>query len=100
MSTAKINPATKQALNLGITLPCEDEDPDRMFPESGDVPAEQDAQQVCLGCDFRRECGQWALDTNQEWGVWGGLTENDRRAIRRRHFRQKARQRETLPVSA
>lgn len=74
---------------------CRGVDPELWFPvgNSG-VGASQaeDAKAVCFGCDVRLACGQWAMDTNQDHGVWGGLTEDDRRALKRRaaRLRQKA----------
>lgn len=42
---------------------------------------EQEAKAVCVGCPLITECLQWALD-HREWGVWGGTTRDERRAIR------------------
>jgi len=39
---------------------------------------------VCAECEASRECLDFALDTNQDSGIWGGLTEEERRVIRRR----------------
>lgn len=38
---------------------------------------------LCQNCPVLSTCGQWALDNRIEWGVWGGLTERDRRAVLR-----------------
>jgi len=47
--------------------------------------AEQNrAKQVCSGCPVRVECLAEALDNNIEWGVWGGMTERERRSLLRR----------------
>ncbi len=47
--------------------------------------AEQNkAKQVCAGCPVRTECLAEALDNQIEWGVWGGMTERERRALLRR----------------
>jgi WhiB family redox-sensing transcriptional regulator len=47
--------------------------------------AEQNrAKQVCGGCSVRAECLAEALDNRIEWGVWGGMTERERRALLRR----------------
>ncbi|NED73336.1 WhiB family transcriptional regulator [Streptomyces sp. SID9944] len=39
---------------------------------------------MCHGCPVRQRCGEWALDTREGWGVWGGMTEAQRTAILRR----------------
>jgi WhiB family redox-sensing transcriptional regulator len=47
--------------------------------------AEQNrAKQVCSGCPVRVQCLAEALDNNIEWGVWGGMTERERRSLLRR----------------
>ena len=47
--------------------------------------AEQNkAKQLCTGCPVRTECLAEALDNQIEWGVWGGMTERERRALLRR----------------
>ncbi|KHL15152.1 UNVERIFIED_CONTAM: hypothetical protein LK11_22990 [Mumia flava] len=60
-----------------------------MCKESADAlfvrGAEQNrAKQVCRGCPVRSECLAEALDNDIEWGVWGGMTERERRALLRR----------------
>ena len=51
------------------------------FPTIGQRPAE--AIEVCRGCLVRRECAEYALEHNQHWGVWGGLTERQRFDVKR-----------------
>ncbi|MEY9894421.1 WhiB family redox-sensing transcriptional regulator [Catenulispora sp. MAP12-49] len=41
---------------------------------------EERARQVCLGCPVREPCAAFALTTQQHYGVWGGMTERDRRS--------------------
>jgi WhiB family redox-sensing transcriptional regulator len=55
--------------------------PQVFFPPSGQRPVE--AQQLCGGCAVRLECLDYALQNNQHWGVWGGLTERQRFAVKR-----------------
>ncbi|MDQ3276250.1 MAG: WhiB family transcriptional regulator [Actinomycetota bacterium] len=55
--------------------------PDELFVRG----AEQNrAKQLCQTCPVRTECLAEALDNDMEWGVWGGLTERERRALLRR----------------
>ena len=54
-------------------------------PERNGRGAEQNkAKLVCSGCPVRTECLAEALDNQIEWGVWGGMTERERRALLRR----------------
>ena len=65
---------------------CRDTDPELFFPvgTTGQALVSQDhAKRVCLECTVQRECLDYALDTNQDSGIWGGLTEEERRSIRR-----------------
>lgn len=66
------------------TAPCKD-DPEAMF-RNLDHEIEY-AKSFCRRCPAITQCGDWALDTGQEWGVWGGLSEKERRALRRRAAR-------------
>jgi WhiB family redox-sensing transcriptional regulator len=66
---------------------CRDEDPELFFPIGTARPAlaqVEPARAVCSGCPVRDDCLQWALSTGQAAGVWGGLTPDERRALRRR----------------
>ncbi|TRV72570.1 WhiB family transcriptional regulator [Streptomyces sp. 130] len=49
----------------------------------------EEAQAVCRSCPVINECARWALD-NRESGIWGGMTEQDRAAYRRRRARRTA----------
>ena len=53
---------------------------DALFPEGKD---QKRARSVCGGCPVRSECLAEALDNRIEWGVWGGMTERERRALLR-----------------
>ena len=48
---------------------------------------EAEALAVCAGCSFMGECLDEALERNERWGIWGGLTERDRRLMRAAHVR-------------
>jgi WhiB family redox-sensing transcriptional regulator len=61
---------------------CKGVDTEVFFPTS---EAEADvAKEICASCPARKACLEWALASRQEDGVWGGLTENERRRLRRR----------------
>ncbi|MGQ0669928.1 MAG: WhiB family transcriptional regulator [Actinomycetota bacterium] len=65
---------------------CRDEDPELFFPigTTGLAAAQVEAAKaICMRCDVRAECLEWALVTAQDAGVWGGLSEDERRALRR-----------------
>lgn len=73
---------------------CRDEDPELFFPVGKSGPAVlqiKEAKAVCNQCPVLGGCRQWALDTGQDFGVWGGLSEDERRAARRRALRARAR---------
>ena len=64
-----------------LSARCREQQPDYLFVRG----AEQNkAKQLCQGCPVRNECLAEALDNQIEWGVWGGLTERERRALLRR----------------
>src|SRR3954454_5744361 len=56
-------------------------DPDLFFPERG--ASTREAKSVCRGCVVREECLEYALVTGEKFGIWGGLSERERRRIRR-----------------
>ncbi|MER7488022.1 WhiB family transcriptional regulator [Streptomyces sp. NPDC126497] len=66
---------------------CRTEDPDLFFPIGTTGPAlmqTEQAKAVCRRCPVREQCLRWALDTGQTIGVWGGTSETERRALKRR----------------
>ncbi|MBB5807100.1 WhiB family redox-sensing transcriptional regulator [Saccharothrix ecbatanensis] len=64
-----------------IKASCRDEEPDQLFVRGAE---QRKAKVVCLGCPVRTECLAEALDNRIEFGVWGGMTERERRALLRR----------------
>jgi WhiB family redox-sensing transcriptional regulator len=60
---------------------CRQASPDELFVRGAE---QHKAKVLCAGCPVRTECLAEALDNNIEWGVWGGLTERERRAILRK----------------
>jgi WhiB family redox-sensing transcriptional regulator len=73
---------------------CLDEDPELFFPIGNTGPAIlqiEEAKQVCRRCEVREQCLSWALEAGQDHGVWGGLSEDERRALKRRNARARIR---------
>ncbi len=63
---------------------CRHLDPDLFFPEGtlgGARLQIQEAKRVCGGCPVRGPCLRWALTTGQDAGIWGGMTEEERRRL-------------------
>ncbi|GAA2984343.1 WhiB family redox-sensing transcriptional regulator [Streptomyces sp. KhCrAH-43] len=80
--------------NWRMHAACRDADPDLFFPIGSTGPAlvqAEEAKAVCRRCPVQEECLRWALENNQDSGVWGGLGENERRALKRRSRRQSHR---------
>jgi WhiB family redox-sensing transcriptional regulator len=72
---------------------CKDEDPELFFPIGTTGPAAVQiaaAKSICAMCEVRMECLEWAMTTAQDSGVWGGLSEEERRALRRARRRGEA----------
>ena len=70
---------------------CKDEDPELFFPlgTTGTSTLQTAmAKSGCALCDVRPECLEWALATGQDSGVWGGLSEEERRALKRARRRR------------
>jgi WhiB family redox-sensing transcriptional regulator len=63
---------------------CAEVDPELFFPEKGDVYSPMKARLICNSCEVKVECLEYALDNNEKYGVWGGLTERSRQILRRK----------------
>ena len=61
---------------------CAQTDPEAFFPEKGGSTRE--AKKVCIGCDVRGECLEYALANDERFGIWGGLSEDERRKLKKR----------------
>ena len=59
---------------------CAETDPEAFFPEKGGSTRE--AKRVCTGCEVRAECLEFALANDERFGIWGGLSERERRRLR------------------
>jgi WhiB family transcriptional regulator, redox-sensing transcriptional regulator len=74
-------------LNWRDQAACLDEDPELFFPVGTTGPALEQtkrAKAVCAGCQVRDACLDWAVETGQHAAVWGGLSEDEHRAWRRK----------------
>jgi WhiB family redox-sensing transcriptional regulator len=70
---------TEFPLDLAL---CAQTDPDAFFPEKGQSTA--DAKRTCMACEVRDECLEYAITHGEQYGVWGGLSERERRPLRGR----------------
>ena len=80
---------------------CRNEDPELFFPIGNTGPALlqiEEAKAVCRRCPVLEPCLKWAIETGQDSGVWGGTSEDERRAIKRRAQRARARGLEPAPL--
>ena len=72
---------------------CLDEDPELFFPigNTGFALLQiQEAKAVCARCKIVETCLEWAMDSGQDFGVWGGMSEDERRSLKRRKARRRA----------
>jgi WhiB family redox-sensing transcriptional regulator len=60
---------------------CAETDPEAFFPEKGGSTRE--AKQVCRSCEVRAECLEYALANDERFGIWGGLSERERRRLKK-----------------
>ncbi len=71
---------------------CRDKDPELFFPVGNTGTAFQqitEAKSVCTACEVADSCLKCAINTNQDYGVWGGMSEDERRALKRRTMRSR-----------
>ena len=72
---------------------CRHADPELFFPVAPGGPALTQlarAKDICAGCPVRTQCLEFALETGQDFGVWGGASEEERRLIHRKGRRRRA----------
>jgi WhiB family transcriptional regulator, redox-sensing transcriptional regulator len=75
-------PAEGDALSWQADSLCAQTDPEAFFPEKGG--STRDAKKICGSCEVRTQCLQYALANDERFGIWGGLSERERRKLRRR----------------
>lgn len=61
---------------------CAQTDPEAFFPEKGG--STRDAKKICSSCEVRTQCLEYALENDERFGIWGGLSERERRKLRKR----------------
>ncbi|MDE2386384.1 MAG: WhiB family transcriptional regulator [Actinomycetales bacterium] len=61
---------------------CAQTDPEAFFPEKGG--STRDAKRICTGCDVKQQCLEYALANDERFGIWGGLSERERRKLKKR----------------
>jgi WhiB family redox-sensing transcriptional regulator len=61
---------------------CAQTDPEAFFPEKGG--STRDAKKICASCEVRAQCLEYALANDERFGIWGGLSERERRKLRKR----------------
>jgi len=61
---------------------CSQTDPEAFFPEKGGSTRE--AKRICSRCEVKGECLEYALGHDERFGIWGGLSERERRRLKRR----------------
>jgi len=60
---------------------CAQTDPEAFFPEKGG--STRDAKKICTTCEVKAQCLEYALQNDERFGIWGGLSERERRRLRR-----------------
>nr|WP_314223699.1 WhiB family transcriptional regulator [Streptomyces sp. DSM 40713] len=84
-------PASEAGVDWRHRAVCREEDPELFFPignTGGALLQIEEAKAVCRRCQVIEQCLQWALESGQE-GVWGGLSEDERRSMKRRAARSR-----------
>ena len=69
---------------------CLEQNPDLFFPERG--ASTKEAKAVCQGCEVRGDCLEYALANGEKFGIWGGLSDRERRRILRQRALARAAQ--------
>ncbi len=60
---------------------CAQTDPEAFFPEKGG--STRDAKRICTSCEVKARCLDYALENDERFGIWGGLSERERRKLRK-----------------
>ena len=74
-----------EAIAENGSTPCMESDPDLFFASTDEMARGwQDAVKLCKTCPVRAKCAAYAIEAEETYGVWGGLTANQRKSIRRK----------------
>jgi WhiB family redox-sensing transcriptional regulator len=76
---------------------CAQTDPDAFYPEKGEPT--RAAKAMCARCPVTEQCLEYALENNERYGVWGGLSERERRALQRQRRASPGDRREVGPIT-
>jgi WhiB family transcriptional regulator, redox-sensing transcriptional regulator len=76
-----VDPATADEDQWQERALCAQTDPEAFFPEKGGSTRE--AKRICMGCEVRDACLDYALAHDERFGIWGGLSERERRRLKR-----------------
>jgi WhiB family redox-sensing transcriptional regulator len=60
---------------------CAQTDPEAFYPEKGG--STRDAKRICQNCEVRAECLEYAVERDERFGVWGGMSERERRQLKK-----------------
>lgn len=90
LPTFEPEPWTEEAL-------CAQTDPEAFFPDKGGTSAP--AKAVCRRCDVRDQCLEYALQHDERFGVWGGLSERERRKLKKDRARRSSGPRDPLTTT-
>lgn len=71
----------ENALSWQSDALCAQTDPEAFFPEKGG--STRDAKKICTTCEVRTQCLEYALQNDERFGIWGGLSERERRKLRK-----------------
>lgn len=84
MNAEKLYIKLAEAIRDKGTPPCAESDPELFFAGTEEIARGwQQAVKLCKSCPVKRECLDYSLEADELYGVWGGLTANQRRSIRR-----------------
>jgi WhiB family redox-sensing transcriptional regulator len=75
------NEAEEEVLSWQERALCAQTDPEAFFPEKGGSTRE--AKRVCLTCEVQADCLEYALQHDERFGIWGGLSERERRKLKK-----------------
>lgn len=79
--SSSMDETVEGALGWQASALCAQTDPESFFPEKGGSTRE--AKKVCQSCEVRAECLDYALANDERFGIWGGLSERERRRLKK-----------------